>query len=105
MNTEQSEVDELAEIEAQLRALTIRVIRLRADRHRVANEQRTHNEPIPPHRALRIGDRVRFRLQGTIYTTGHIERITPAYVHIRTPGQPALIRRAPQNVTFIPDNV
>jgi hypothetical protein len=104
MNTEEGAVDELAEIEAQLRALTIRVTQLRAERHRAALEGR-RNEPVPPHRPLRVGDRVRFRIQGTIQVTGHIERITTAYVHIRTPGQPALIRRAPQNVTYIPNHV
>jgi hypothetical protein len=104
MNTNQGEVDELAEIEAQLRALTIQVIQIRANRLRAATEGR-HNEVVPPQRPLQVGDHVRFRLQGTIQATGRIERISAAYVHIRTPGHAALIRRAPQNVTYVAHHV
>jgi hypothetical protein len=94
------EVDELEEIEALLRILTLRVTPIRDTRGQIArNESDEENPPFCPYG---IGDQVRLRLRGNRYAIGTVERITAAYLHIRVPEQIALIKRVPQNVVFVP---
>jgi hypothetical protein len=90
MNPEEEDIDKLPEIKAQLCALTICVIQFWVGQQRAAHKC-TGNKRIPPHRPLRIRDQVCFHLQGTIHATGRIACFSPSYIHIRTPGQEALI--------------
>lgn len=82
---------ELAELEEQLAALTLRVAQLRA---------RADAETPPIQRPLTIGDRVQFIISGRRYE-GIIIGITASRVRIRQDATHHIFLRAPHNVERI----
>ena len=81
---------ELAELEEQLAALTLRVAQLRA---------RADAETQVTPRPITTGDRVRFRIIGQGYAEGVIIGITATRVRIRQDTTNHIFLRAPHNVT------
>lgn len=81
---------ELAELEQELAALTLRVATIR----RQANNNTTN-------RILSIGDRVRLRITGQGVVEGTVVGFTAQRVQIRLDGSNNIIQRAPHNVTLI----
>lgn len=83
---------ELAELEEQLAALTLRVAQLRAR----SNAENTEALRVPT-----VGDRVRFYIAGQGYADGVIIGITASRVRIRQERTNHIFLRAPHNVTLL----
>jgi hypothetical protein len=81
----------IQEIQAMLRALTLRFVELTT----------AQNIGNPPAREPRIGDRVRLHLDDVGPTEGIIIDITPHRLRIRIRGMPDSVLRAPRNVTLL----
>lgn len=97
--------DELREIEAELRRLSLRVTAIVNDRANsttpsgrpAATAPRTANAP----RTLVVGDRVRFKVKGEGLVDGTVVGRTTHRVRIQRDGSTATALRAPANVILV----
>ena len=90
---------ELADLERDLAALTLRVASLR----NAANTKQLPPPRVPPRRREPVvGDYVRFHIKHQGYADGVVIGVTPQRVRIRRIGTPGIFLRAPHNVSVRP---